>query len=493
MAATAAPADGLRSRILGGLAWKLVSQIILQASRLVVAVILARLLAPHDYGLATMVIVFSSLVLVFSDLALGAALVQRRILSELDRSTVFWTSLGAGTLFTLAGIAAAWPVASFYDEPAVRPLFIVMSLSFVVTSLGTTQSALLMREMDFRRLELRLIAGTLAGAAVGIFAAVQGAGAWAIIVQQLTIATVSTILLWIVSPWRPRLAFSLASLRDLGGFSGNVFGQRLLYYLHANADKFLVGRYLGAASLGVYGLAYNIMTIPFSRLAIPIAEVLFPAFSRMQDDAARLAAAWLRASRLVGAVTIPALFGLIVVSHDFVLVVLGERWEEMIPVLQILAWVGLLQSLQTLNSNILQALDRTGTLLRYSILFFVMHLTAFVVGLHWGIVGVAAGFAISTTLLEPVYTWLTARALGISPWRFAGAFAGVLQAAAAMVVVGLAGRLLLIEAGVPAGARLLLLIALGALVYAPVCAWRAPEVPAEVRGLRRRRAPASAI
>ena len=481
-----APAT-LRSRVLGGLAWKILSQVVLQGSRLVVAIILARLLAPHDYGLAAMVLVASSLMLVFSDLALGAALVQRKKLTERDRSTVFWTALAAGTFFTVAGIAASGPVAAFYGEPEVQPLLAVLSLAFVVTSIGTTQSALLNREMDFRRLELRMMAGTFAGAVAGIGAALGGAGAWAIIVQQLAAAVVSTALLWLVSPWRPRLTFSLASLRSLGGFSANVFGQRLLYYLHANADKVLIGRVLGPAALGTYGLAYNIVAVPFSRIAVPVAEVLFPAFSRIQDDRKRLQQSWLRGARLVGSLSVPALAGLVVVAPDFVAAVLGDRWSAVTPVIQILAFVGLLQSLQSLNGVILQALDRTSTLLRYSVVFFCAHFAAFVIGLQWGFVGVAAAYAVSSAFVEPLFAWLTARALGLRVRDFARALAGVFQAAAAMTGALLAARWVLVDAGVAPGVRLLVLTALGATVYVALCAVRAPEVTAEIRALRRRR------
>lgn len=486
-------AESVRGRVLSGIAWKFASQAFLQSSRVLVALVLARLLSPHEYGLAGMVLVFASLVLVFSDLALGAALVQRPALSGADRSTVFWTGVGAGLTFTLLGVALSGPVADFYGEPDVQPLFAALSLSFLVTSLGTTQSALLIREMSFRRLELRMMVGTLAGAIVGITAAAKGFGAWAIIAQQLTIACTSTALLWAVTPWRPSFVFSLASLRDLGAFSLNVFGQRLLYYLQSNADKVLIGRFLGAAPLGIYTLAYNVITAPFSRIAVPVAEVLFPAFSRMQDDRERLASAWIRASRLVGGVAIPALLGLIVVAPEFTLLVLGERWRAAIPVIQILAGVGMIQSLQTLNSNILQALDRTRTLLRYSGVFFVSHLVAFSIGLQWGIVGVAAAYAVSSAFVEPLYAWLTARALGISVWRFVGAFAGVAQASLAMLATLLSARAALLDAGVPPGIRLPVLIALGAVVYVPVCLWRAPQVLAELRSIRPRRRQAEVV
>jgi O-antigen/teichoic acid export membrane protein len=481
-------ASSLRSRALNGLAWKAVSQVFRQLSRIAVAVILARLLTPHDYGVAAMVLVFASLVIIFSDLALGAALVQRERLSELDRSTVFWTSAAVGLGFTLLGVAVSGPLAAFYGEPDVKPLFMALSLSFLVTALGTTQAALLNREMEFRSLELRMMAGTVVGGVVGIGAAASGYGAWAIIAQQVAIACASTILLWVFSPWRPSFAFSLASLRRLSGFSANVFGTRVLFYLNRNADNLLIGRFLGSTALGVYAVAYNIMLAPLSRIAQPLVEVLFPAFSRMQDDRERMASVWLRANRLIAAITVPGMLGLIVVAPEFVHVVLGGHWSAAIPVIQILAWVGLLQSLQRLNSSVLQARDRTGVLLRYSVVVVLASLAAFAGGLHWGIVGVAAAYAISSTLVEPYYTWLTARELGLSLLDFVRSLAGVLQAALAMVPVLIAMRALLVDQGFPAGARLAILIALGIAVFAPLCAWRAPEVLAELeRVLPRRR------
>jgi O-antigen/teichoic acid export membrane protein len=478
---------GLRGQVFSGLAWKVLSQVVGQGGRLVVAVLLARLLAPRDFGLAGMCLVFSSLVLVFSDLALGAALVQREKLGDHDRATAFWTSVAAGVVFTLVGLAAAGPLAAFYDEPDVKPLLMVLSSTFLISSIATTHEALLVRELQFRAVELRVMVGLLAGAAAGVITALQGGGPWAIIAQQVTTALVTTILVVKRSPWRPTLRFSRASLRDMGGFSGFVLGHRLLYYVHRNADNLLIGRFVGAAGLGIYALAYNVMLIPFSRIAGPIQQVLFPAFSRMQDQPERIAALWIRATRLVGAISIPALCGLVVVAPDFVPVVFGDRWNDSVPLIQILAWVGLLQSLQTLNTEILQARDRTSTIFRFSIVFFVAHLVAFVVGLHWGVVGVAAAYAISSTLVEPVFTWLTARAVGISPLRLVQSFWGVVQAAVVMGAVVYVLRSVLVDAGASEFVRLVLCVLAGILVYVPLCAWRQPEVLDELRRLRRGR------
>jgi O-antigen/teichoic acid export membrane protein len=477
----------LRSRALKGVAWKGISTVFLQLTRIATAFVLARLLAPDDYGLAAIVLILSGLVIIFSDLALGVALVQRRELTEDDRCTVFWTSAATGLMFTLIGIALSGPVADFYNNPELKPLFAVFSLSFVVTSLSSTQSALLNREMDFKSLEIRKMAAVAVGAVVGITLAALGYGAWALIVQQLAIAGVSTVLLIVLSPWRPKFRYSFKSLRSLGGFSGNVFGTQLLFWTNRNLDNILVGRFLGPAALGAYTVAYNVMLMPFSQIASPIQEVLFPAFSLLQDEADRIAAAWLRLNRVVGALTIPGLLGLMAVAPDFVSVVLGDKWHSATPVIQILAWVGLLQSLQRMNSSILEARNHTGALLRYAIIVLVASAAAFVGGLPFGIVGVATGYAISSTIVEPYYTWITGRAIGVSMLTILKTFSGIAQASGLMLVAVLAARLLLVHGGVPTGARLALLILLGIVVYVPACLRLDPTLRADIGHLRRRR------
>jgi len=476
----------IQDRVLSGIGWKVVSTAGLQLSRVTTAVLLARLLSPHDYGVAGMVLVASGLVLVFADLAFGSALIQREHLTEVDRSTIFWTNIAGGLLFTAAGVALSGPVADFYHEPAVKPLFAAFSVTFVVTALSATHSALLTREMNFRSLELRQLLSYLIGAVVGITLAARGAGAWAIVMQQIVIAAGSTILLSVFAPWRPKFLFSLTSLRSMAGFSGRLFVSRILFYLNRNVDNILVGRWLGSAALGFYSLAYNVMLLPFNQIASPIQDVLYPAFARMQDDPERIGRGWLRVNRVVAAISIPALVGLVIVSPDFVPLVLGRRWNPAVPVVQILCWVGLLQSLQRMNSSILAARDRTQALMRYSVVVLAVSVAAFVSGLHWGVVGVAAAYAISSTLVEPYYTLLTLRSLEMPIRTFLASLRGVVEASLLMTAAVLGARLGLLAAGVGEGLRLLVCIAVGFAVYLPAIAWRAPELGAEAATLRAR-------
>lgn len=485
MSFPAAPEQSsLRRRIVSGLAWKGASQLILQSVRLGLAIALAHLLTPHDYGLAGMVLVFSTFVIPFADLGLGAALVQRKVLSEVDISTVFWTSIAAGALFTIVGLALSGLIAHFYHEPAVRPLFAVLSTSFFITALSATHRSLLVREINFRSLEIRLLVSTALAVPLAILTAALGYGPWAFVVLELTMAAGSTTLLWILVPWRPSIAFSTASLRRLAGFGAKTLGARFFLDINQIADKLLIGRFLGAAPLGAYTLSYNVVLSPFTRIVGPLQEIFFPAFARMQDEEARMRSAWLRVNRVVAAIAIPASAGLVIVAPDFVVVVLGSRWHATTRVIEILAWVGLLLALQGLNQSVLQARDRTTDLLRFTLLSLLLNVSGFAIGLEWGIVGVATAYAITTTLLTPIYIYLAAKSLSCSLSTYCRSLIGVLQASAGMSVIMLGLRGALDEAGVHSALRLGAGVLIGTAVYLALSRWRAPEIFDDLRSVR---------
>ncbi len=486
MAPDAHPPHDLHSRVVRGLGWKAFSQIAIQAMALVTTIFIAHLLTPQEVGLVAMAAVFSSLVLVFVDFGLDAALIQRETLTEEDRSTAFWTNVAVGSVLTIAGIALAGPIASLYGQPDVEPLFRAISLIFLITTIGTAQGALLIRDMQFRSLEIRtVIASGVAGAAA-IVLALLGAGSWAIVGQYLTITTVSTALLWRASDWRPHFIFSRQSLHDLMSFSGYLVGTRLLVYLRLNVDNYLVGRYAGSAALGAYSIAYNVMLVPLTRLASPVQQVFFPALSRIRDPI-RVGAAWLRSTRMVALAIVPAFAGMAVVAPDFVSVVLGNQWEECVPVLRILCWVGILQSLTWQGSSVLQALDRTSWMFRFSVGVTAVTVAAFVVGVRWGIVGVATAFAITTTLTTPLSIAMPLRATGLRASQFVRTVAGVVEATAAMTAVLVVLEVLVLSA-LPPVLALAGAIVVGVIVYVPAAAWRVPEARQELRELRARRA-----
>ena len=253
-----------------------ISQAAIQVLAFVTAIVIARFLSPFEVGLAAEALVFASLALVIVDFGFASVLVQRPALSEDDRSTAFWAGMFLGVALTLIGIAASWPIASIYGEPEVQPLFAVLSLAFLFTAPGIVQGALLTRDLAFRSLEVRTIIATTMSCATGIGLAIAGAGAWAIVAQDLVITAVSTLLLWRASSWRPQRRFSMRSLRGMAGYTGNVFGTRVLAWGTINLDNFLIGRFVGAAQLGAYTLAYSVVIMPATRIATPDRPCVLP-------------------------------------------------------------------------------------------------------------------------------------------------------------------------------------------------------------------------
>lgn len=480
----AAQFDELPGLVRRGVGWMMASQAAIQVMALLTSVVVARLLSPRQVGLASEGAVFVSLALVVGEFGFAAVIIQRPSLAELEISTLFWAGLGLGLLLTLLGVAVSPLVADLYGEHQVEPLFAVMSLTFLATAPGIVQGALLTRELRFRKLELRTIVATVSSCAVAIVLAVLGAGPWAIVAQMLTVSSVSTVLLWRSSTWRPGMMFSVPALRRFAGFTSHVLGSEFVVWANANVDNLLVGRFLGASPLGAYSLAFAVALTPVNRIALPLTQVFFPAFSRIREPA-RIAEVWLRATRILAFVAVPMMLGLIVVAPDLVSAVFGAKWRHAAPVMQLLAGIGLIQTMTTVNDGVLKALDRTRTLFRFRSILSVLTLVAFAAGLPWGITGATVGYLIASVVLQPVYVWLTLGAVGARPSQWLRSVLPVLLLGGAMLAVLLAVRHVFLSAGVPAGIRLAALILIGAIVYLGAVVALVPAIVNELRSVRR--------
>ena len=486
MTTPAAP-DSLRVKVMGGLRWKLLSQLVAQGSRIAVGILLAHLLTPKQFGLAAMALIFTGLAGIFSDLSLGSALVQRSTITEQDRSTVFWTTAGSGLIMTAIGIAIAPLMGRFFSTPEVVPLFAAASALTFISGLAVTQMALLTRELNFRSLELRGICSVLVGIVPAVAMAFTGFGAWAIVTQALCTAAVSTGLVWHLSPWRPQWIYSRASFRTLGSFGLKTLFSRLLGYFETNADNLLIGHYLGSRPLGVYSVAFNLMFQPLGLIAQPIQQVLFAAFVKLKGETDRLGQAWLRGTQLVAAINVPAFLGIAVVAPDFVPSILGPQWNAAVPVLQLLSLAGAVHTLQTLNWSVMQAMGQPGRLLRFMTFSSCLTVAAFALGLRWGVVGVAGLYAVARATSVVCFIWLTCRTVGLPVLHFVRSVSWVLALSIPMAICVYLARLALVHEGLSTGARLALEVLLGTGVYGALFVWRAPELLSDVRDLVRQR------
>jgi O-antigen/teichoic acid export membrane protein len=394
------PNDNLRQSTLAGVGWASLAQVGKQGVQFIVAVILARILTPEDFGLVGMILVFTGFVILMGELGFGAAIIQRQTLEERHYSSIFWLNVLTGFALTGLVMIAAPLIARFYREPQLVALTRVLALSFAVNSFGVVQSAILNRAMKFRWLALLELAAVMVAGTIAIIVAVLDYGVWSLVWQVLLTSVLTTIGLWLVTGWRPQLLFEWAAVRDLVTFSGNLFGFNAFNYWARNADNLLIGRFMGTVELGIYTRAYSTMLLPLSQVTSVLGRVMFPALSRIQHDKVLVKQIYLRALALIALVTFPMMLGLFVTAESFVLTLFGPKWEGVVTLLQILSLVGLVQSLVATVGWLYQSQGRTDWMFRWGLFVGIVGIISFLIGLSLGTVeSVAICYAIANVLL----------------------------------------------------------------------------------------------
>jgi O-antigen/teichoic acid export membrane protein len=239
-----------KKQTVSGLKWNMLNQLIGQGLSILVNIIMMRLLKPEDFGLIGMITVFSGFLVVFRNFGLGNSLIQKQSTDKLDEDTIFWTNVSTGLLFTLLLVLLAPVISNFYNEPLLVGLIYAISITFLIQSLGTIQDAILKKKMLFKKLFFVNTISIVIASTIALFSAYMGLGVWALIAQQVTIALVSVVILWIISPWKPKFQFCLEKLKCHLGFGASLVGSQSVGYWTRNADNLLIGKFLGADSLG---------------------------------------------------------------------------------------------------------------------------------------------------------------------------------------------------------------------------------------------------
>ena len=297
-------------------------------------------------------------------------------------------------------------VETFFHAPGLASVLRVLAIALFLASIGVVHNAVLTRAMSFKALAVTDFVAAAASYAVALAGAYTGQGVWSLVFASVAGSLVSTIGYWIGTSFRPYWEFNTAEVKSIVKFSSNLSANGLVNYAYRNADNLIVGRVLGASQLGFYQMAYNLMLTPIQNISGTIAAVLFPAFARIQNDNERFRNAYLRACMLTSLITFPVMAGLGVVADPLIRAVLGKQWIETIRIFQILSVVGLLQSVQTTVGIIYQAKGRTDWMFRWSLLTLAVNVTAFLIGVRFGVTGVAAAYAAAGWLILAVPCFL---------------------------------------------------------------------------------------
>jgi O-antigen/teichoic acid export membrane protein len=382
-----------------GLAWTLAGQWAGYATQLIVTAVLARLVAPRDFGILSEALTLTAFATQLQTLGLSQAVIQRARLTQGQMSNLFWVNVVTGLVLCLLVIASAPLVASFYGNHALVGVSVVLSLTFLIAGFGVQHSALMARRMNFRAIALRSLTPRILGGGVAIVAAVLGAGYWALVLQQVVGMFFTVLFVWTAIDWRPGKPTRRTGVRPLLRFGAGVSVANLAYYFSGNSDNILVGRFLGAGPLGLYARAYNLFLVPLRQIHGPLGNVVQPVMAAIADKPERYRKFYRRTLSSICIVGMPGVVFLAVMSRSIITVVLGKRWLGAADPFSWLAIAGFLQMISRTFSWLFTTSGRSRAMAKWALFSSPMTVGSFAIGLHWGITGVAASYAIVQSIL----------------------------------------------------------------------------------------------
>lgn len=401
------PGESLSQRVVRGGFWVFALRIVTRLFGLVRTIVLARLLAPEDFGLFGIALLGMSALETFSQTGFQPALVQKKedIKPYLDTAWTIQAIRGAILALILFGIGPH--IAAFFATPAAAALVRVLGLSVLFLGFTNIGVVYFQKELEFHKQFFYQLSGTLADFVVAITAAVMLRNAWALIFGLLVGNFVRMGVSYLIHPYRPRLQLDKAKAKKLYDFGRWILGSSVLLFLITEGDDIFVGKLLGATALGFYQLAYRISNMPATEITHVISGVTFPAYSKLQSDLPKLREAYLRTAQLVAFISIPLTGGILVLSPELTRILLGNKWMAMVPAMQVLVLWGAIRSIGATMGPVFQATGNPDILTKLSVIrLTVLVILIYPLSVKGGITGTSLAVLISALFTMPVTTWM---------------------------------------------------------------------------------------
>lgn len=461
--------NSLKSSVITSLIWKFLERIGTQGVQFIVAIVLARLLSPADFGLIALVTVFITLANVFVQSGLNTALIQKKDADNLDFSTVFYSCLALACLLYLGLFFGSPLIAKFYNnQTELIPVIRVLGLMLPLGALNSIQEAYVDRNMMFKKLFYRSVGAIIPAGCIGVFCAFMGCGIWSLVVQQLSNSVLVCIIMWFTVKWRPELTFSIARWKSLFSFGWKLLCSALLDTFYQNLRNLVIGKMFTPAALGFYNRGDQFPHLIISNVNSSIQSVLLPSLSSVQDDRVRLKTLARRSIKTSGFLILPLMAGLAAVAEPLTLCVLGEKWLPAVPFIQICCFTYAFWPIHTTNLSAINAVGRSDVFLKLEIIkkCYGFATLALMIWLFRTPVGVAMSAAITAPIGSFVNAYPNKKLLNYS---FGEQMKDFLPSFALAVVMGVAvyfmSGLLTNDFAMSPILQLFVLTALGAVVY----------------------------
>lgn len=402
-------AESLKQKTVNGTLWSSLERFSVQGIQFVVMIIMARILTPDDYGLVGMLTIFIAVSQSLIDSGFSQALIRKQDRTEIDNSTVFYFNIAVGIILYATLYICAPLIARFYQEPILTPLARVIGLGLVFNSLAVVQRALLTLTLDFKTQAKASLIGAIVSGLIGITMAYTGYGVWAIVTQQLVNFGIVTILLWLFSKWKPILAYSWASFRELFSFGSKLLASGLIETIYRNIYLIVIGKVFKAADLGYYTRAHQFSDFASSNITGIFQRVSYPVLCTIQNDDARLAVAYRRILCTSAFVIFPLLMGLAAVARPLIITFLTEKWLFCATLLVPLCFSAMWYPIHAINLNLLQVKGRSDLFLRLEIVKKFVGVSILCATIPMGLLAMCWGALLSSIICLVINTYFTGK------------------------------------------------------------------------------------
>lgn len=392
-------------KVVSNFIWRFAERCGAQIVSFIVSIVLARVLAPEDYGTITLVTVFTAILQVFVDSGLGTALIQKKDADDLDFSTVFYFNFAICIVLYLGMFFLAPYIAIFYNKTSLTSVIRVLSLTIVISGLKGVQQAYVSRHMLFKRFFFSTIGGTVFSAFLGISMAYAGLGVWALVAQQLSNTMIDTLILWITVKWRPKKQFSWVRLKTLYTFGWKMLVSSLLESVYNNLRNLIIGKMYSSTDLAFYNQGDKFPNIIVTNINTSIDSVLLPTMANEQDNKERVKQMTRRAIKTSTYIMAPMMMGLAFCAKPIVELILTEKWLPCVPFLRIFCVTYMFWPVHTANLNAIKAMGRSDWFLRLEILKKIVGTVLLLSTMWFGVMAMAYSLLLDSILSQIINSW----------------------------------------------------------------------------------------
>lgn len=408
--------ESKKEKAVKGVVWSAVERFSTQGVSFILSIILARLVAPHDYGLIAMLAIFMVIAQTFIDSGFSNALIQKQDRTETDYSTVFYFNIAISVgIYLLLFIVAPY-IALFYREPLLTPVTRWIGLNILIAAFSIVQRAKLTIELNFKTQAKASFISVIIGGGIGVSLAYQGYGVWALVIQSLLTNIFNTILLWGFARWIPKRTYSRQSFQTLFAFGSRLLLSGLLHNIYINLYSLVIGRQYNATDVGYYNRASSLSQFPSTNITEVITRAIYPIQCEIQNDDERLRLSFIQYLRLSIFLIFPLMIGLCTLSKPLVLLFLTDKWSSIITLLQILCIAYMWYPIMIINCGILKVKGRTDYFLRAEIIKKICAISILIFTLPYGLKLLCWGLFFYSIIDMVIIMFFTKQVIDIGYW-----------------------------------------------------------------------------